>query len=102
MAKIAGDESTLTRTEEAHKEPEQFRVLIYNDDYTPMDFVVDIIVSVFQKSSAEATRIMLDVHRKGKGVLGVYTWDVAASKVERVHREARADGYPLRAGMEPA
>ena len=102
MAKTVGDESTLTRTEEASKEPEQFKVLIYNDDYTPMDFVVDIIVSVFQKSSAEATRIMLDVHRKGKGVLGIYTWDVAASKVERVHREAKSEGYPLRAGMEPA
>lgn len=102
MAKVVEDESTLTKSAEKFKEPEQFKVLIYNDDYTPMDFVVDIIVTVFQKSSVEATRIMLDVHRKGRGVLGVYTWDVAASKVERVHREARAEGYPLRAGMEPA
>ena len=102
MGTTEHDDSVQTEERQETKEPDQYRVLLHNDDYTPMDFIVDILVSVFKKSAQDATRIMLDVHRKGKGVVGTYTYDVAASRIQRVHTEARSGGYPLRATMEPA
>jgi ATP-dependent Clp protease adaptor protein ClpS len=77
-----------------------YRVILYNDDYTSMDFVVEILMTVFNKAAAEATKIMLDVHKKGTGVCGVYTYDIAVSKVNRVHREAQTHEFPLRCGYE--
>lgn len=82
------------------KKPKMYRVILYNDDYTSMDFVVDILMAIFNKPAAEATRIMLDVHKKGTGVCGVYTYDIAISKVNRVHREAQTHEFPLRCGYE--
>jgi len=82
------------------QEPKLFRVVLHNDHYTTMDFVVKVIVSVFHKPAAEATRIMLDVHRKGHGVVGVYPWDIAATKVSQVHEMARKSEFPLRASCE--
>jgi ATP-dependent Clp protease adaptor protein ClpS len=82
------------------QEPKLFRVVLHNDHYTTMDFVVKVIVSVFHKPAAEATRIMLDVHKKGAGVVGVYTWDVASTRVSQVHEMARKSEYPLRASCE--
>jgi ATP-dependent Clp protease adaptor protein ClpS len=82
------------------QEPKLFRVVLHNDHYTTMDFVVKVIVAVFRKPAAEATRIMLDVHKKGAGVVGVYTWDVASTKVSQVHEMARRSEYPLRASCE--
>jgi ATP-dependent Clp protease adaptor protein ClpS len=82
------------------KKPKMYRVILYNDDYTSMDFVVDILMAIFNKPAAEATRIMLDVHKKGTGVCGVYTFDIAISKVNRVHREAQTHEFPLRCGYE--
>jgi ATP-dependent Clp protease adaptor protein ClpS len=82
------------------QEPKLFRVLLHNDHYTTMDFVVKVIVSVFHKPAAEATRIMLDVHKKGHGVVGVYTWDIASTKVTQVHEMARESEFPLRASCE--
>jgi ATP-dependent Clp protease adaptor protein ClpS len=82
------------------QEPKPFRVLLHNDHYTTMDFVVKVIVSVFHKPAAEATKIMLDVHRKGHGVVGVYTWDIASTKVSQVHEMARKSEFPLRASCE--
>jgi ATP-dependent Clp protease adaptor protein ClpS len=84
------------------QEPKLFRVVLHNDHYTTMDFVVKVIVSVFHKPAAEATKIMLDVHRKGHGVVGVYTWDIASTKVSQVHDMARKSEFPLRASCEEA
>ena len=84
------------------QEPRLFRVILHNDNYTTMDFVVKVIVSVFHKPAAEATRIMLDVHKKGYGVVGVYTWDIASTKVTQVHEMARESEFPLRASCEEA
>jgi ATP-dependent Clp protease adaptor protein ClpS len=84
------------------QEPRLYRVLLHNDDYTTMDFVVKVIVSVFHKPAAEATKIMLDVHRKGRGVVGVYTRDIAVTRVAQVHQMAREGEFPLRASCEEA
>ena len=82
------------------QEPEQYRVLLHNDDYTPMDFVVVLLETVFNKGPAEAYRIMMKVHMEGVGIAGIYPYEMAETKVERVHEEARAGGYPLRASLE--
>ena len=77
-----------------------YRVLLHNDDYTTMEFVVEILVHIFHKSVADATRVMLNVHEKGMGVCGVYTFEVAETKVETVHSIARDNGFPLKCSME--
>ena len=82
------------------KEPPVYRVLLYNDDYTTMDFVVQILEEIFNKSPSDAVRIMLNVHRDGVGVCGYYTGEVAETKVKAVHIRAREAGFPLRADME--
>jgi len=82
------------------REPRRFKVLLHNDDYTTMEFVVKVLREVFHKSEAEATRIMLAVHQSGKGVCGVYTAEVAETKVTMVHNLAKQAGYPLRSSME--
>ena len=91
---------SLSETEEELKEPPLYRVLLLNDDYTTMDFVVDVLMSVFQKSAGEATLIMLNVHRSGVGICGVYSFEVAETKVETVHALAREKGFPLKCTME--
>ena len=91
----------LERTREQLKKPELFKVLLLNDDYTTMDFVVEILESVFNKGPAEAYRIMLMVHTQGKGLCGLYPFEVAETKVATVVERARANGFPLRAAMEP-
>ena len=80
--------------------PQRYKVLLYNDDYTPMEFVVQILEQIFGKSPAAATQIMLAIHRGGIGVAGVYVLEVAETKVAAVHRAAEERGYPLRAGIE--
>ena len=82
------------------REPPMYRVLLHNDDYTTMDFVVEIIMLVFNKSTEEAVNIMLNVHRKGMGLCGVYTYEVSETKVETVHAIAREQGFPLKCTME--
>ena len=84
------------------QEPRLYRVLLHNDDYTTMDFVVKVIVEVFHKPAAEATKIMLDVHRAGRGMVGVYTLDIATTKISQVHAMARQNEFPLRASCEEA
>jgi ATP-dependent Clp protease adaptor protein ClpS len=84
------------------QEPRLYRVMLLNDDYTTMDFVVKVIMAVFHRGAAEATRIMLDVHQKGRGVVGTYTRDVAVTKVAQVHEMARENEFPLRATAEEA
>ncbi len=82
------------------QEPERFMVLLLNDDYTPMDFVVQILEEIFHKNHNEAERIMLDVHRKNRGLCGIYTYEIAETKVAQVIERARAEGYPLKAVLE--
>lgn len=91
----------LERTREQLKKPELFKVLLLNDDYTTMDFVVEILETVFNKGPAEAFRIMMMVHTQGKGLCGVYPFEVAETKVASVVERARENGFPLRAAMEP-
>ncbi|MCX7634776.1 MAG: ATP-dependent Clp protease adaptor ClpS [Syntrophales bacterium] len=81
-------------------EPHLYRVILHNDHYTTMDFVVEVLMKVFAKSAVEATKIMLDVHHQGSGQCGVYTYDIAVSKVGRVHAMARKRGFPLRCTYE--
>ena len=92
------EEAVLTRL--TVEEPPMYRVLLHNDDYTTMEFVVHILMNVFNKSMAEATQIMLNVHNNGLGVCGVYAYEVAETKVETVHNMARESGFPLRCSME--
>jgi len=82
------------------KEPSMYRVVLLNDDYTPQDFVVKILISIFHKKPIEATQIMLDVHKKGKATVGVFTYDIGMTKIDQVSREARKEGYPLRSVLE--
>src|ERR1044072_8229012 len=91
----------LERTRQETKKPELFKVLLLNDDYTTMDFVVEILETIFHKQPAEAHRIMMMVHTQGKGLCGVYPFEVAETKVEAVVELARTNGFPLRAAMEP-
>jgi ATP-dependent Clp protease adaptor protein ClpS len=88
------------REETTLKEPDMFRVLLLNDDYTTMDFVVWIIQNIFHKSAAEATKIMMDVHKKGKGLVGVYTYDIARTKSLQVKQISRENEYPLECVVE--
>ena len=90
----------LERTRQQTKEPELYKVLLLNDDYTTMDFVVEILESVFNKSPAEAYRIMMAVHTQGQGLCGVYPFEVAETKVATVTDLARGAGFPLRAALE--
>jgi ATP-dependent Clp protease adaptor protein ClpS len=82
------------------KEPPLYRVLLHNDDYTTMDFVVEILMTVFQKPMEAAFLIMLNVHRQGKGMCGVYTLEVAETKMNSVHTLASERGFPLRCSIE--
>jgi ATP-dependent Clp protease adaptor protein ClpS len=82
------------------KRPQLYKVILHNDDYTTMQFVVEVLESVFHKSPAEAHRIMMHVHTRGFGVCGAYPYEVAETKVALVHDLAREHGYPLRASLE--
>ena len=95
-----GDQ-VLERTRQETKKPELFKVLLLNDDYTTMEFVVEILENVFNKAPAEAYRIMMAVHTQGQGLCGVYPFEVAETKVATVVELARSHGFPLRATMEP-
>jgi ATP-dependent Clp protease adaptor protein ClpS len=91
----------LERTRQETKKPELFKVLLINDDYTTMEFVVDVLETIFHKQPAEAYRIMMMVHTQGKGLCGVYPHEVAETKVTTVIERARENGFPLLAAMEP-
>ena len=90
----------LTRTRTRTKKPSMYRVLLLNDDFTPMEFVVHILERFFSKNKQEATEIMLQVHRRGVGVCGVYTYEVAETKVTQVMDYARKNEHPLQCTME--
>ena len=94
------EESTHSITEEEVKEPSMYKVLLHNDDYTTMDFVVEILMGVFNKSMEESILIMMSVHRQGMGICGSYTFEVAETKMNFVHALAREKGFPLRCSIE--
>ncbi len=94
------ERGVATQTRKRVARPQRFKVLLYNDDYTPMEFVVHLLERVFRKSPAEATELMLQIHRAGMGIAGVYVLEVAETKVTTVHRMAEERGHPLRAGVE--
>lgn len=93
-----GEVATATRKQVAR--PARYKVILYNDDYTPMEFVVAVLEQIFGKGPSEATAIMLAIHKSGLGVAGVYTLEVAETKVVQVHNAAEERGYPLRSGVE--
>jgi len=94
------DTGTVTRTRPKTKRPSLYRVLLLNDDYTPMEFVVLVLQDVFNKSREEAMRIMLHVHNQGVGECGIYPFEVAETKVTRVMDTARKNQHPLQCVME--
>lgn len=96
----SGDVEELSR--EQIDEPVMYRVVLHNDDYTSMEFVVEVLMTVFNRTIEDATRIMLDVHEQGRGVVGMYTHDIASTKAETVKQLARQREFPLRCTIEPA
>ena len=95
------DTRVLTKTKTKTRKPSMYRVLILNDDYTPMEFVVVVIQEFFGKDLESATQIMLKIHLEGRGVCGVYSKDVAATKVDQVLEAAHKAGHPLQCVSEP-
>jgi len=92
---------TEPETRRKLKRPRQFKVLLHNDDYTTREFVVEVLKRIFRKDEGEAVRVMLHVHYNGVGVAGLYSREVAETKIETVHRLAREREFPLRLTMEP-
>ena len=95
-----GSTGVVVQTRTKTKKPSMYKVLMLNDDYTPMEFVVLVIEKFFSKSREEATQIMLHVHRRGVGVCGVFTYEVAETKVTQVTEYARRNQHPLRCTLE--
>lgn len=93
-------QETQEKAEQKTRRPSYYGVFLLNDDYTTMDFVVHVLERVFHRSPVEATQIMLLVHNKGKGLAGVYTRDIAETKVDKVHRLAEEHAFPLKCKME--
>ena len=83
------------------REPRRYKVIIHNDDFTTMDFVVMVLMTVFPKSQAEAEQLMLQVHHSDQAVVGIYSYDVAQSKIQRATMMAREEGFPLRLTCQP-
>ena len=90
--KVSPEDKTIT--------PEMYKVVIFNDDYTTMDFVIMVLETVFNKDSSEATRIMLNVHNQGIGIAGVYTREIGETKINVVHDMAKKNQYPLKCSLE--
>ena len=95
------DEKTLTREKSKTRRPRMWKVVMHNDDYTTMEFVLEVLTTHFSKNSTEATHVMLQVHYKGSGIAGVYTRDLADSKIAAVLKEAKESGMPLKLTAEP-
>ncbi len=96
------DGNVLEREKQDFKKPPMFNVVMHNDDFTPMPFVTNVLTDIFNKSLETATIIMLDVHKKGKGVAGTYTREIAEAKGEKAMERARQEQHPFRLTIEPA
>jgi ATP-dependent Clp protease adaptor protein ClpS len=96
------DTELLIRDEEKLKEPKEYVVILLNDNFTTREFVVEVLKLIFHKNPEEAKTIMLRVHNNGRGVVGVYTWDIAVTKANQVHSLAKEYEYPLKCVVEEA
>ena len=94
------DSELLEKIRQDIKKPSKYKVLMLNDDYTTMEFVVDVLRRIFHHPAIEATSIMLNIHNHGKGLAGLYTYEVAEAKVAQVHSSARSRGFPLKCELE--
>jgi ATP-dependent Clp protease adaptor protein ClpS len=102
MAKSNRQNQSSTAVQERVKtqKPKMYQVILLNDDFTTMEFVVQILETIFFKSPSEAMQIMLQVHKSGKGVAGIFSKQIAEAKIDQVHQRARSEGFPLRCTME--
>ena len=91
---------TREKTRNRIKEPKHYRVIMHNDDFTSMDFVVEILMDIFHKEEAEAQRLMLMVHESGRAAVGAYPYDIAVTKVQAATARAKEEGYPFRMTVE--
>jgi ATP-dependent Clp protease adaptor protein ClpS len=89
------DVGVLDREKRKVEKPKKYKAVMYNDDYTPMDFVTIILMEVFHKPGTEAVKLMMDVHKKGKGIAGVYTKEICETKCTKANQFAKASGYPF-------
>ena len=99
---IQREEGTVTERRQKVQKPPMYKVLLHNDDYTTMEFVVAVLMRFFHMDEPRAHQIMMNVHQRGVGVAGVYTYEVAETKVVQVHEFARQREHPLKCTMEPA
>lgn len=95
-----GESGVAVVTEQKTKAPKRYKVIMHNDDYTTMEFVLHVLKSVFRKSQEAAQAIMLKIHHEGRGVCGIYTFEIAETKVQKVLKMARENEYPLRCSVE--
>ena len=97
---MALETKSITKTKSQLKEPKKYKVVMYNDDFTPMDFVVDILKLIFKKEHQEAVDIMMQVHKGDKAVVGMYAYDIAMTKTQEAIHMARQNGYPFQVKVE--
>jgi ATP-dependent Clp protease adaptor protein ClpS len=102
MAHSDGDVKQVNRTEDEVREPGMFHVILLNDNYTPMDFVVEVLLKVFGKSENSAIQLMMRVHEEGEAIAATYVEDIARSKSELVRKVAKDNGFPLKTKVQPA
>ena len=91
---------TIIKSKAKVSKPKHYKVIMYNDDYTSMEFVVDILINIFNKSLGEANKIMIEVHQNGKGIAGTYPYDIAVTKVSIAMAKAEEDGFPFKLIVE--
>lgn len=101
MAEESEEGITVQEARPKLDEPAKFVVILLNDDYTTMEFVIEVLQKYFRKTTEEATEIMLQVHQQGKGVAGIYTHDIAETKAAQVNEHAKSRGFPLKCTVEP-
>lgn len=92
--------STVQKDKSKTKKPKHYKVIMYNDDYTTMEFVVEILINIFNKTIEQANKIMMDVHKKGMGIAGVYSYDIAITKVSIAMSKAEKEGFPFKLVIE--
>lgn len=91
---------TIEKNKVKTKKPKHYKVILFNDDYTTMEFVVEVLMDIFNKKIEEATKIMMDVHEKGRGIAGVYPYDIAVTKVSIAMAFAEEEGFPFKLSIE--
>jgi ATP-dependent Clp protease adaptor protein ClpS len=100
LIEVGGGTQTLTKPENKTKKPSLYKVILLNDDFTPRDFVVHILMHFFNKNETEATQLMLDIHTKGSGLAGVYSYEIAETKTFQVNAYSKQQQFPLKCIME--